>query len=309
MKNQQPIQIGEKNVQNNFWTERRRALVVIGTALLIVISVSAVVTIYLLLPDRAVSAQHALDADREGRDRATAPVRVEGVSGPPGGPASLAAPRAVEMEGVTADASTIAGLVPDGVPLGQPMTASREPKFSAGYSEGLLHYKLTGQNYTPVQISSITARITERHRPPSGTIVPFFSQGATEALTMGFDLDSGDVAEAKALDEFGRFTELDYMKTHAVTLALNETLAFEIEVRARECDCRFVVDVGFADGRSVTIDDGGKPFRFVTFAGSYERAYVPMYDMVDGSLVPQAKLRRCQYPKECQMRYLQVYTE
>ncbi|MGY2008425.1 hypothetical protein ACW9HC_15715 [Nocardia gipuzkoensis] len=309
MKNQIPIQIGERSVQNNFWTERKRSLVVIGTALLIIISVSAAVTIYLLLPDRAVSAQHALDADREERDRATPPVRVEGVSGPPGGPASLASPSVIDLDGVTLDRSNVQNFVPDGVPLGQLMTHSHEPKFSSGYSEGSLYYKLTGQNYTPVQISSITARILERNRPPSGTIVPFFPQGATEALTMGFDLDSSDVVEAKALDEFGLFTELDYLKTHAVTLALNETLAFEIEVRARECDCKFVVDVGFADGRSLTIDDGGKPFRFVTFASSYERAYVPMYDMVDSSSAPKAKLRRCQYLDECQLRYQQVYTK
>ncbi|MEV4237435.1 MULTISPECIES: hypothetical protein [unclassified Nocardia] len=310
MKNQIPIQVGEGNIQNNFWSERRRWLVAIGVAILIVVSVSASVTIYLLQPDRAVSEQRAIEADREGRDNATPPARAEGVSGPPGVPGSLASSRIIELDGVRPDKATMQRLVPDGVALGQSVIDPRNPMNSLeGFGEGSIYFKLTGQNFTPVQISSIAARIVERRRPPAGTIVPFYSQGVTEALTMGFDLNSGDVVEAKALDGFGQFTDSDYMKTHAVTLALNETLAFKIEIRAHDCDCEFVVDIGFGDGRSLAVDDQGKPFRFVTLTGSYERAYVPMYDLENGSMARDAKLRLCDYPKECKLRYAQMYTK
>jgi hypothetical protein len=310
VKSQFAVQNGEGNVQNNFWAERRRLLVAICAAILVVASVSASIVIYLLQPDRAVAEQHAIDADREGRDGATPPVRAESVSGPPGGPGSLASPRLIELDGVMPERAIMQSLIPDGLTLGQEVIDPRHPtRTLPGYGTGVMYFKLTGQNFTPVQISSITAKVVERRRPPTGTIVASFPQGATEALKMGFDFSSGDIVEAKVLDDFGQYTEIDYVKVHAITIALNETLAFEVDVKAQECDCRFVVDVGFADGRSITVDDGGKPFHFATVAGSYERAYVPMFEPYDSSSASRSKLRACVYPDGCKMQYGQVYAK
>ncbi|MFE7745963.1 hypothetical protein [Nocardia sp. NPDC057455] len=303
MKNQIAFQEGDGNIQNNFWTERRRWLVAICAAILVVVSVSASIVVYLLQPDRAVAEQHAIDADREGKDSATPPARPESIVAPPGGPGSLASSRPLELEGATWN-KAVKDSVPDGVALGIE-ALDGAGKFITGSGTGVMYFKLTGRNFTPVQISNITAKVVERRRPPTGTIVPFYPQGVTEALAMGFDFRSGDIVEAKVLSDRGEVTELDYVRVHAMTLALNEALAFEIELRAQDCDCRFVVDVGFTDGRSLTIDDGGEPFRFATMAASYERAYVPMFQTNN----PNSILRSCDYPLECRRKYGQMDTK
>lgn len=170
------------------------------------------------------------------------------------------------------------------------------------YSKGSVYFKLTGNNSTPVQISSISARVTERKPAPSGTIILFLAQGRQPALEMGFDLESGDTIEAAKLDSTGNFTGDEYMKTNSVTLAHHENLAFNISLRARDCDCSFVIDVKFADGRSVVVDRGGQPFRFVSYAKSYEKAYVPAYLTAEGQIVP-AVYQACQYLEDCMKWY------
>ncbi|WP_157978729.1 hypothetical protein [Nocardia aurea] len=297
MKKQIALQHGDGNIQNNFWSERRRWLVAICTAILVVVTVSAGVIIWLQQPDHAVAEEHAKETDRDKRDNATPPARAEGVIGPQNSPGSKVSPIAVEMDG---DDAPLAAVAQDWPKTGFPVYDPQRP----GLLNASLYFKITGQNFTPVQIISLTAKVLERRPPPSGTILTVGSQGVTDAQEIGFDLNAGDVLEAKSIFS-GKYTEFDYIKTHAVTLALDETIAFKVDVRADQCDCKFVVNIGFEDGRSLVIDDGGNPFRFITMSNHYDRAYTPMSD--PASAGGKMRYRLCAYPEECSRNYLGPY--
>lgn len=252
---------------------------------------------YWLAPQQQVRQQHGLDAAQAEADASSPAVLVQDQRYG-GETRSEASAQPLDLDGtrltITADSQRF--LPGPAVEVGPVSAAADGPDPARPQVYDRVHFTLVGNHYATVKVTAITARIVDRAQPPSGTLLWKSPQGASDDESIGFDLDSVDLA-AHTTRIVGGLPELapqHYVDLRQVTLTRGEKLEFTATAFTRGCLCAFVLDVRTDDGGVQTVDDGGRPWRVVAFAARYQRAYaVDLGDPAGPTIVS------CDWPTGC----------
>jgi hypothetical protein len=122
----------------------------------------------------------------------------------------------------------------------------------------LVRLNLRGREESPVFLQKFRATVHRRGPPLRGTNLSYDSIGGDiEPGTLVVDLDQ-DPPDAGLVD-----AELQLERDFSFDLQKAEGLAFNIIASTATCDCEWTAELVYSvDGktRTVTIDDGGKPF-------------------------------------------------
>ncbi|MBC3192910.1 hypothetical protein H7X46_17775 [Pseudonocardia sp. C8] len=250
---------------------------------------------FTLAPLQEVFAQRAVDRDQERSDAARAPISVEGVRRDEEVLRSLSFPGIVPPEYVHKSAQP--GFLPPEV-----VETGMVQDFEEGTGDpprvfDQFFFTLVGQHSETVKIRDIDVRVTYRQEPLSGSLGYWTPQGAMAQEPLGFDLDSANtrarqmVPDSSPPEETGRM----YFDERQVTLEKNEKIEFKAAIMTRSCRCEFVLDVSTDDGRTVEVNNDGKPFKISGFAHVYDAPYA--HDISVDRVVP------CRWPDECLTRY------
>lgn len=141
---------------------------------------------------------------------------------------------------------------------------------------------LSGNRGNAVRITDLRLAGLTCSTPLSGAIIAAPSQGPQEVARLGFDLD-GPVRNARAEDR-GRLGAR-YFDDMTVELKRKEQQSFQVSAVTKRRYCEFKLSVAVLDGKSrtsVTVDDGGGPFKVSGVRSGhpgppfrhYERLYV-----------------------------------
>ncbi|GGT87410.1 hypothetical protein [Actinomadura citrea] len=141
---------------------------------------------------------------------------------------------------------------------------------------------LAGTRANSVRITDLRLTDLTCSAPLSGAIIAAPSQGPQAVARLGFDLD-GSVRNARVEDR-GRLGAR-YFDDKTVELKRKEQQSFQIAAVTKRKYCEFKLSVAVLDGKSqssVTVDDGGEPFRVSGMRAGhpgppfrhYERLYV-----------------------------------
>jgi hypothetical protein len=254
-------------------------------------SLARLLATYLLAQPQQVSANRATQADQDAQDNATPAVRAQNLHYDEGVLHSSSSARALTLQEV-ATATDGGNDLPDAIEIGETSSPTDDPSQPKVFDQ--FHVTLVGQHYQPVQIVDISARITNKQTPLTGTVLLRSPQGASPEESIGFDLDSDRLSARTTEKDTSTpvLTDQNYFDDKQVTLQRDEALTFKVSALTAHCRCEFVLDVKTADGEVVTIDNGGIPWKISAFAPTYDAAYT--YDMSTNQLVS------CGWPEDCQ---------
>jgi hypothetical protein len=138
-----------------------------------------------------------------------------------------------------------------------------------------LSFDLKGTHHTDTPITRIRAVIDARRPVPSGTVFYAAPQGTTQREGLAFDLGSSDL-DAKVPDgEYGTPTARRYLAGRSVSMEMDKCVGFVAQIFAPLYDYEILyhLEITFAAGPPITIDDNGKSFRIVGYPSSARRAY------------------------------------
>jgi hypothetical protein len=164
-------------------------------------------------------------------------------------------------------------------------------------AKNAVDFTLTGRQNSPTRIRDMRVKVTERSDAPKGTLIFYPPQGNIPDLKLGFDLDSADTS-ARTLDDHDMPSSSHYFRENTVTLAKGESIGFNAVVTTSDCACKYVVEIEFSDGRTLQIDNNGKPFFLAAYRDDAERIYTVQY-RPNGSSSSTAVLTRCPSMDAC----------
>jgi hypothetical protein len=275
-------------------------MAIIGAIALAILGAAAGTFIaFWLAPEQQARQQQGLDNAQDQEDASSPAVLVQDQRYA-GETRSEATSRVLELAGTTLTITP--GSPGTFLPAGQnvepgPLSYADVPDPAQPEVYDQMYFTMVGNHYKTVKINSITARIVSREPPPAGTLLWKSPQGASDDESIGFDLDSTDLAAHTTVlvSSIPHITNVHYFDERQVTLERNEKLEFKVTVFTENCFCRFVFDIKTDDGKVQTADNKGTPWQASAFAPSYQRSYA-----VDLSDPRGPTIVACGWPQGCQ---------
>jgi hypothetical protein len=283
---------------------KKAIVVIVPIALAFLGAIAGMVVAYIAAPQQATRDQAAKEAAQERSDAAKPALLVRGQRY--GAEVRSAATFSV------LELDVLNEYVDSALDSGRDLISAYQPPGSQAVSpvEGLddssvaqprvydtMFVTLVGNHYRPVKVNDISVRILERRSPPAGTLILASPQGASPEESLGFDLDSIDLhARVTETGNVPHDTARRYFDERQIELSKFENMELKLSVFTRTCLCHFVFDITTDDGRVVSVDNNGKPWKVSSFASTYDRAYG-----VDIRGNPY--IVRCSWPSQCQDNY------
>jgi hypothetical protein len=293
--------------KTSWWPSKKILAAVLAPVLLAILGgLAGTIFTYWLAPQQQVRQQQGVDDAQNAADASNPPVLVENqrYQGSTGVDSTSRVLELGEVQKAVKFGNDLApGQDPVLLPPGEHAAVGMAQRMvtSDGHPQprvfDQMYVTLAGNHYKPVKVTRIVARVVERREPLAGTVVYAAPQGASDPESLGFDLDSSDLNARVVVTLPGEAVPTDtskhYLDARQVTLNKDETLEFEITAFTTTCACRFVIDVSTDDGRTITVDNHGKPWEISAFSPTYARSYAIEYADTGYHVVP------CSWPDGC----------
>ena len=237
--------------------------------------------------DQAVTNDGAIRDAKDDHDESEAPALVD-----------VSDPGKMWLSWVSPDVVDVAKNAPDyGFPDGTDAVHVGRPRIQDDSVTTVVSFDLTGNHFSTVRMTGLTAVVDERRTAPDGTVYFVRPQGDKLKGEATFDLGNSDLVDGVDAE-----SSRSYLDVHTVTLDENESVGFNAEVVAPpDSDIDFHFEVSFDTGQRVTVDNEGSPFRIVSYPRSVQRAYMMAFDSTPDGGFGDEGIFPCDWPSECEM--------